>query len=525
MSKQIKITLAIAVIVILGLLGYTLVRTKAGADVVVSPSTNSSLKISDFKDISSQMPSGYLNPIPNIGKTILGKNTNSQTLYLATSGFVNQQNYYNNYQYKPGLFTIKNSNLTKNEIQPSSATKDNGGDVSYRSLQTSDADIFVGGGSYLSGVSGGIQNKIFEKTNDSLTTDLFTSLQPVSRFEVGCLARDGKAIFAFGEGSTQLNFAKFDNQLSGTTDYTSELSKIIPPMPINEVESCVWNERQHFGIVSFRGTQAGDGNFWKIYFDNSGNIKAENLLPQLKIFYGGNTTLPAFDDMAYNSQIDRIALLPRTGGPKPIMYDGTKFQELTTFDLTLGGKYFINQVEPVSKGWLIAVFDPNSSGPSVKLYNIESSASSEISIPVGLFPYGPIMDISAVENDFTGEGVFITPQAKIISFKIAKSTGIAPPKVTNPLTINASSITLRGMGTPGNTITVYLDDNNDGVVDGKVMRQATVDSSGNWRAKVELKQNDDNNFLVTAQAGTRNSNGKINESAVVDVPTITQKSN
>ena len=61
---SIKLTLVIAVIAIVGLIGYTLLRSKVGADVANrSNKSNEELSVGNFKDISKDILSYYsINP-------------------------------------------------------------------------------------------------------------------------------------------------------------------------------------------------------------------------------------------------------------------------------------------------------------------------------------------------------------------------------------------------------------------------------------------------------------------------------
>ena len=100
----------------------------------------------------------------------------------------------------------------------------------------------------------------------------------------------------------------------------------------------------------------------------------------------------------------------------------------------------------------------------------------------------------------------------------------APPTVTSPsepITINAASATITGTAEAGSLVQVFLDNNNNGAIDGGENVVGSVQlapGQTDYNVIVPLDQNATNDFVVTATDAGGNS------SSPVDVPTITADS-
>lgn len=101
---------------------------------------------------------------------------------------------------------------------------------------------------------------------------------------------------------------------------------------------------------------------------------------------------------------------------------------------------------------------------------------------------------------------------------------IAPeaPKITDPplpTLINADATVIEGTATAGSIVKIYTDPNSDGNRDdGIIAKEGTADQSGEFSLSVNLAQNQENYFWVTA------SDAAGNESKATDVPTIIEDS-
>lgn len=493
MSKQIKLTLAIAVIAILGLLGYTLFKSKAGADSYLNQ--NSGTINNEFSHKYYDIAGDYK---VSLGALLFGDD--NQGYYGAKVAFeIYDANPYDNLGIKP-IISTGNVNTSLNKATYLFDTASRGKKYYYRAIATDvngnetiltkNLELF----SYSNGEYG-IFNIPSEKTASSISiSEINITPNPV---------KDGEQVVV------KMNLVVNDT----SNDFYKAVLKVWREGGGNSFDDLIIvdmskkagsTDNMYYGYFSL-GTDTGPwtSRVWKTKIQSSSN-KGEIIsivggpdITQNKSTYPSvnisNITVPSGSSYPGEKVVieSDIAVQPDQGGSVsgslfPPDYVAGASYLLTHMDSktgTLSGGHYIGEIilpKDAKMGvWKSAVSVTDANGKT-----IGSNAGPNVTV----FP-------------------------------------LAPPKVTNPLIINASTITLRGTGAVGNTITVYADDNNDNVIDGRVMRQATVDSSGNWWAKIELKQNADNNFLVTSQDGTRNPDGKINQSAVVDVPTITEKSN
>lgn len=94
--------------------------------------------------------------------------------------------------------------------------------------------------------------------------------------------------------------------------------------------------------------------------------------------------------------------------------------------------------------------------------------------------------------------------------------------VTDPAaatTVDAASYAIKGTADPGATIRIRQDVDGDGALDPgeNVIATGTADADGNWTVSAPLAQGVANEFLAS-----QIPSGSVTESAVVDVPTITE---
>lgn len=120
-------------------------------------------------------------------------------------------------------------------------------------------------------------------------------------------------------------------------------------------------------------------------------------------------------------------------------------------------------------------------------------------------------------TDIAGNEIAV-PGSVGINDKIAPEA----PQITDPLLpifINADAVMISGISAPNSIIKIYTDPNSDGNRDdGIIAKEGTADQSGEFSLSVNLAQNQENYFWVTA------SDAAGNESKATDVPTIIEDS-
>jgi hypothetical protein len=117
-------------------------------------------------------------------------------------------------------------------------------------------------------------------------------------------------------------------------------------------------------------------------------------------------------------------------------------------------------------------------------------------------------------------GTYDPDTADQSTFNLTDNT--ATVTVTDPAaatTVDAAAYAIKGTADPGATIRIRQDVDGDGALDAgeNVVMTGTADADGNWTVSTPLAQGVANEFLAS-----QIPSGSVTESAVVDVPTITE---
>jgi hypothetical protein len=146
-----------------------------------------------------------------------------------------------------------------------------------------------------------------------------------------------------------------------------------------------------------------------------------------------------------------------------------------------------------------------------------SSGSTDFSISVGLV-LGAANNLTATATDAAGN---VSASATVPTITQDATVPASPLVATPgaPVAVNTSSFAISGTALAGALVKVWVDKNNDGVVDGSdsvVSSQQLAAGATAYSINVPLTLNTDNNFLVTA------TDSSSVQSNAADVPTITE---
>lgn len=565
MKKRIKLILVASIIAVLSLVVFVLIKSKVGADVVATKVTTypaTSLTVKSVVDLTSKLPSNYWDVSQGSSAQCIADELSNDNKIVTTGDGQPLEK-----EFGFGVFSVKNNTLS--QIMP----KDNQqlANQYYRvgSITNSrnSKDIYMGGSTdSLNNIA--LFNKVIFNTTGSnpennaySLEDIFKYASNEMKFAPAILMNDGaRYVYLVGNaglpGSSldakKIRILLYDPDYKNWVNlsdesYSENINSFLQPIiaKYNNIDIVTprvgaWDTVNNYGLVGFELSSSKGGQGVEIIVKIKGNSGApfEDITDQVNEFLGGTST--SFSDMTFNKDRKEIAIL--FDHINPLVYDGNVVKSMTQNNIRNGN--YIMSAGALGSDWLIGgetsigdrktvLYQIKSNGVVVDLSKqVEDLDNTQYSkSPSCISSWYNSQDNSyetliLMSNRMIKSFQFMSVSPPITTTPTTTTTTLPPitalPTVTNPsfpLTVNTLSFTLKGTVQKGSKITVYIDINNDNKKDNDpIAKKIETKSNGNWSAKVTLTKNSDNNFLVTSTDSNKN------ESAPVDVPTITQKS-
>ena len=397
MSKLVKLTLAIAVIAIVGLVGYTLVRSKAGADVVTEAEK---LSIVNFQDRSNELLPYFATNIPS-DSFALDNNLSSPNASGYSNGnpivFVTGLYYFHDNtttKYSPKVFKYAGNKIEKiGELPQLSQDQQypNFNNIIYLNINdntnTNDAV-------YLSSSS---SQNLYKFSENGQFQDMINKF-PKGIFKPQTLMSNGRYLIAAG---FDVNFGKFHlvqyNPFFDKIDDQSDSTLINLGDSANyydkEITSGAWNQqgwlgssdpthrlKDDYGLIAIKYSNKSKLSLIRIKHDVNDVLISEDITNKFQqISNGGSGVIsPTYNiiGMSYSDKLNQILLNTGNGF---YTYDGSDFS-IYESGITMASNNVLKPASQLigSQGWLIGVNKADGREEASRLYNSESSLAVDL---------------------------------------------------------------------------------------------------------------------------------------------------